>query len=284
MKDTLREQITPLSLTVITFFGLCALLFFSIHILNLLPSKEKIQIRIHPQDVIIGFTIYIKTAIDFAIFIGNVMRSNPGWKKRISIELGSAVGNAGGTLMILIVWNFFREVPLLMAVMIIIASLVLLRMAEESFEEFLYKNTLTHRFIQKPVLLLESQLDTINKLFKPVLGRFIPESSSSNTKVFSFWSLAAFSFSIPFILGLDDFAGYIPLFSIINVFGFAIGVFLGHMILNLGLFLSPKRTTALVQHPTVLIIGGVAFVIIAAWGFWEVAKIVQFVLTGISAH
>ena len=72
-----------------------------------------------------------------------------------------------------------------------------------------------------------------------------------------------------FILGLDDFAGYIPLFSIVNVFGFAVGVFLGHMILNIGLFISPKTTTALVRTPIVMIIGGVAFVGIAAWGIYE---------------
>lgn len=63
--------------------------------------------------------------------------------------------------------------------------------------------------------------------------------ASSFTK---FWPLFLFASSVPFILGLDDFAGYVPLFSVINVFGFAIGVFLGHMILNILLYISPERT------------------------------------------
>ena len=41
------------------------------------------------------------------------------------------------------------------------------------------------------------------------------------------------------MLGLDDFAGYVPLFNVVNVFGFAIGVFSGHMVLNAFLYVSP---------------------------------------------
>ena len=50
--------------------------------------------------------------------------------------------------------------------------------------------------------------------------------------------LLLFSFSVPFILGLDDFAGYVPLFNIINVFGFSLGVIGAHMLLNIALFIN----------------------------------------------
>jgi len=53
----------------------------------------------------------------------------------------------------------------------------------------------------------------------------------------AFLPLCVFSFTVPFILGLDDFAGYVPLFDLINVFGFAIGVFSGHMFLNIMLYI-----------------------------------------------
>lgn len=268
-----QEQIIPLLLTVVTFLALCLTLLIFIRILNLLPSKEKIQIRPAWQDIAVGLTIYLKTAIDFAIFIGNVMRSNPGWKKRVAIELGTAVGNAFGTLFILLVWNFFREVPLLMAIMIVVASLVLLRMAEESLEEFLRKRKSVTK-INKYVSFLAQQLIFINKFFRPFLGKLIPNMTITNIKPLAFWNLAVFSFTIPFILGLDDFAGYIPLFNVINVFGFAIGVFLGHMVLNLGLFISPKRTVALVRNQFVLIAGSLAFIGIAAWGFYEVTRLI----------
>ena len=87
------------------------------------------------------------------------------------------------------------------------------------------------------------------------------------------WGLLASSFTIPFILGLDDFAGYVPVFDIVNVFGFSIGVIVGHMILNIFLFISPKNTIKAVKNPVVSILGSVAFVALALWGFYEVYKI-----------
>lgn len=271
---TLKEQFIPLFLTALTFLVLCATLYAFIFLLNLFPSQQKIDLTLRKRDILVGLTIYLKTSIDFAIFIGNLMRTNPGWKKRISIEVGTALGNAGGTLIILLIWNFFREVPILMAVMIAIASLVLLRMAEESIEEFLETQNPDGK-IHKTTSFVSAQLRVFNKLFKPMLGKLIPNSSITNIKTLSVLNLAVFSFSIPFILGLDDFAGYIPLFSIINVFGFAVGVFLGHMILNLGLFLAPSKTVYLVKQPVILIVGGIAFLGIALWGFYETFHIIS---------
>lgn len=267
-RNVLKEQGIPLLLTILTFFAVSFALFIAILILNLFPTSEKILLHLRLGDILVGLTIYLKTSIDFAIFIGNLMKTNPGWKKRIAIEGGTAMGNAVGTLLILIIWTFFKEVPILMIIMIAIASLVLLRMAEESIGEFIETrkpNTRTHHVTS----LLHGQLGAINKIFKPVLGRLIPNAGVTNLRTLSFISLGIFSFTIPFILGLDDFAGYIPLFSIINVFGFCIGIFLGHMILNLSLFLSPSRTVQLVKMPIILLLGGVAFLGIGIWGFFE---------------
>lgn len=277
-KRLVKEQLLPLILTVATFLGLCILLWLYIKLLNFFPSREKIHIRLQPQDVLVGLTIYLKTSIDFAIFIGNLMSSNPGWRKRIAIELGTAIGNGAGTIVVLLLWNFFREVPALMAIMIFVASLVLLRMAEESIEEFLRQRKMLK--VRKPVLFVQNQISIVNALFKPFLKRLVPNISLNKVKVMPFGKLVMYSFTIPFILGLDDFAGYIPLFSVINVFGFAVGVFLGHMILNLGLFISPKKTVSIVKHPAVLIIGGLAFVGIAAWGLYEVYHLVSMIIGG----
>ncbi len=273
----LKEQGTPLVLTVLTFLGLCGLLYIFIHILNLLPTGTKIIPTLRTRDVVFGLIIYLKTSIDFAIFIGNLMRTNPGMKKRIAIELGTAAGNAAGTILILFIWNVFREVPLLMAVMIFVASLVLLRMSEESFEGLKGHYGPGHKF-HKPINFIQNQLMFVNRIFKPVLGRLIPNLSITNSRAMPFLSLVVFSITVPFILGLDDFAGYIPLFSVINVFGFAVGVFLGHMILNLGLFVSPKTTTKIVEGRIMLAVGGVAFVGIAVWGFYEALKLVSAML------
>ena len=85
--------------------------------------------------------------------------------------------------------------------------------------------------------------------------------------------LLLFSFSVPFILGLDDFAGYVPLFSIIKVFGFAIGVLLAHTLLNIALFLNPEFTIKIVKNQWVSFFGTLAFVGLALWGLLEVVKI-----------
>jgi len=268
----MREQGIPLILTFVTFLAISALIFLFVNLLNLFPAREKIIISLRPQDILIGLTIYLKTSIDFAIFIGNLMHTNPGVKKRIAIEIGTALGNAAGTFLVLIIWYFLKQVPLLLMIMIIIAALVLLRMAEESFEELLLKLN-SGRKIRKPVLFIEQQLSFINSVFKPILGKIIPDMSITNAKTMSFGTLILFSLTIPFILGLDDFAGYIPLFSIVNVVGFAIGVFFGHMILNAGLFIAPNITSKVVRTPVVLAIGGIAFVGIACFGFYEVVKL-----------
>ncbi len=274
MKLYYREQLFPIVLTVLTFIALCALLYVSILGLNLLPSQEKIQLIVHPQDILVGLTIYLKTSIDFAIFIGNLMRSNPGWKNRIAIEIGTAGGNALGTIVILVLWNFFREVPILMAIMILIASLVLLKMAEESLAELSHEGKSIPPFLSSQLTALQKLLNVPNRTFAPLLRFISPGASLTNMKSLPWGKLLLFSGSIPFILGLDDFAGYIPLFNIINVFGFAIGVFLGHMILNVALFISPQKTVKYVKNAWVLVIGGLAFVLIALWGFYEVFHLI----------
>lgn len=276
MNKILKEQGIPLILTFVTFIIITAVFYVSIFIINLFPTSQKIIPELRIQDVTVGLIIYLKTAIDFAIFIGNLMRTNPGVKKRIAIEIGTALGNGAGTLLILIIWNFFRQVPLLMAIMIILAALILLRMSEESFEEFAHEANNTQ--VKKISRFINLQLNFINNIFKPLLGKLIPDLSITNIEVKRFLPLLLFSLTIPFILGLDDFAGYIPLFSIINVFGFATGVFLGHMLLNAALFVSPNTTTKLVRSPAILLMGGTAFVGIAAWGFYEAAHLITSIL------
>ncbi len=268
MKKVIIQQFVPILLTVLTFLGLSTVLYGLLLLLNSLNLGTPIVMDFRRREVLVGIVIYLKTAVDFAIFIGNLMHSNPGWKKRIAIELGTALGNGIGTFLILIVWTVFKNVPLLMIAMIFIASVVLLRMAEESLEEFLkQKNSFIK--IKKSVGLLQSQLNFVNRIFRPILRFFVPNLNLTKTKKLSFMNLVVFSFTIPFVLGLDDFAGYIPLFTVINVFGFSIGVLLGHMLLTIGLFAFPKKTVELVKHPFVLIVGGIAFIGLGLYGFYE---------------
>ncbi len=268
MSQKFKTQFIPLFLTFITFVVLSILLYFFLSLLNIFPLKQKIQLVLRPFDIMVGMTIYLKTSIDFALFMGNLMHTNPGWKKRIAIEIGTALGNCLGTLLVLVIWFFFKEAPILMIIMIVLAALVLFEMAEEGFEKVLGKNNMVDTALHFPIFFLKK----INYLSNPLLNRILPEMGM-HAKKLSFSKLLFFSITVPFILGLDDFAGYIPLFSIVNVLSFVIGVFLAHMILNIGLFANPTITVRITKHPIIVIIGSIAFIGIGLWGLFEAIQI-----------
>ncbi len=249
-----------------------AMLHGEIVILNSL-GKEPILLKVLWPDVLVGLTIYLKTSIDFAIFIGHLMRTHPGMRGRIAIECGTALGNALGTIVILAIWNFFREVDWLLALMVFVASLVLLKLAQDGLEHAHTEDGHSSALFRRSVRWTEAILSRVNLLFTPFLSFLIPHATLNVRKRYGWWGLLFFSCTIPFILGLDDFAGYVPLFSVIHVYGFAIGVLAGHMILNICLFLSPDTTIRLVKQPVISFLGSLAFVGLAIWGMIETGHI-----------
>ncbi len=273
-KNTFRDQAIALFLTVTTCGALIALLWGEIHLLNTFTSDD-ISLSIHWSDVLIGMTIYLKTAIDFAIFIGRLMDKNKGLKGRIGIEIGTALGNAVGTMAILLIWTFFKEVTWLLAIMVFVAGLVLFRLAEDGLEHIDAQNPSYPKLFRRFILGFEGMLQKINRLFGPLLNKLIPSRSLKVEKSTTFKALLVVSFTVPFILGLDDFAGYVPLFNVVNVFGFSIGVFTGHMVLNILLYLSPKRTIAAVKNPIISFLGSIAFFGLAVWGIIEAIKLIM---------
>jgi len=129
------NKILPLILTIGVYASGVGMLFLEILVVNhFAGTRQPIRPTLHWPDVLVGITIYLKTSIDFAIFIGRLMHKYPRWKNRILIEIGTALGNIAGTLAILLLWDLFREVRVLMAIMIGVAALVLLRMAEEGLD------------------------------------------------------------------------------------------------------------------------------------------------------
>ena len=272
VKESAISQILPLVATVITAVALIFLIYLEIITLNKFTPTD-ILTRVQLSDVLVGLTIYLKTSVDFAIFIGNLMAAYPGWRNRISIEIGTAFGNALGTIIILAIWDFFKEVKVLLAIMIAVAALVLLKLAEESLIHVDDEEKGARLRLKAIANSIRNFLEPINKFFHGALRFIIPNLSMKPKLGLTFWGLLAVSFTIPFILGLDDFAGYVPVFNIVNVFGFSIGVILGHMILNVALFISPKNTIRIVKNPVVSVIGSIAFIGLAIWGFYEVYKI-----------
>lgn len=267
----LVRQGVPLALTVIIFAVLSVCIYFLVLFLNRFTGTD-IMTDIRWADVAVGLTIYLKTSVDFAIFIGNLMHSFPGWKNRIAIEIGTAIGNALGTMIILIIWNFFRDVQILLALMIFIAALVLLKLAQEGLEHT-HEGSRLPDWLTPAERILHGLLIRINTSTHHILKYIIPNLTMKSHKKLAFWGLFVTSFTVPFILGLDDFAGYVPLFNIVNVFGFSIGVLLGHTVLNALLFVSPRKTVMAVKNAVISFLGSVAFVALALWGFWEVGRV-----------
>lgn len=274
-RSPLSAQLIPLGLTGVVMAALLALLHGAITIFNLIPSSEKILLDIRWTDVLVGGTIYLKTSIDFAIFIGRLMAANPGWRNRIAIEIGTAAGNAFGTILVIGLWVLLKDIDLLLALMVFVASLVLFELAHGSLEHF--ANWQGQGGVKKILFyLMHGILDPTKRVIDPFLRRVMPDlgKAMKGQTVLPWWPLLVFAMSVPFILGLDDFAGYVPLFNVVNVYGFATGVIGAHTILNIALFLSPTKTIDIVKNEVVSFLGAVAFVGLGVYGLVETVKII----------
>jgi len=272
-ENLIKRQIIPITLAACVAVLLAFLLLGEIAILNRFTTAD-ISTRVRIGDIVLGMTIYLKTSIDFALFMGNLMKHNRGWKNRISIELGTALGNALGTGIVLAVWAFFKEVTWLLAIMIVVASLVLFKLAESGLEHTERDDRRWPRTVKLLVNGFEYFLDRLNRIIAPFIRYILPEFNMNAGARAGFWSLFGFAVSVPFFLGLDDFAGYVPIFSLVNVFGFSIGVFLAHALLNMFLYLSPERTVKVVKNPFISFFGSVIFVGLGIWGLIEAARLI----------
>lgn len=275
------QNIICIALAVVIFIVLCALYFGQINLLNYIgrfTGSENILTQIQVKDVLVGGSIYLKTAVDFAILIGLLMVKYPGFKNRIAIENGTSLGNALGTMAVLTIWFFFKEIKWLLALMVFVAALVLFELAKggiEHIDEAEHEGQNVPSWVKSCAKVIDTFLTKIMAVISPVLSKILPSLKFDETKKLTFWGLIGTSFTIPFILGLDDFAGYVPLFNVVNVFGFGIGVFLGHTILNILLFIDPNLTIKLVKNPIISLLGTIAFIGLALFGLYEVYNIVS---------
>jgi hypothetical protein len=258
-----KKQIVPIALALLSAAFLTGALFSILLFINHITSPNVIVLRIRITDVFVGLTIYMKTAIDFALFLGNLMYRHRGVKNRVAIEMGTAIGNGIGTIGILCIWLIFKTIPFFLFIMMIIASVVLLHMAEDGLSEYL----LTHS--SHILHMIFSCLNRINHIFSRMTRCATYKQSTKQLKQSTWLSLFLFSCTIPLLLGMDDFAGYIPLFSVINIFGFAVGVFIGHLLLTISLFAFPKGAIRVIRTPFVLLAGSFVFIYLAFLGVYE---------------
>jgi len=271
----LFEQAIPIVLAVAVFGALAVALFFSIRLLNFLPTGNPILLHLRWSDVAIGAIIYFKTSVDFAILIGFLMKANPGWKNRTAIEIGTAVGNGLGTILILCFWVLFKQLNILLAIMILLSALVLFEMAGSGLKHF---DSWRFSFGSKRKLfnLLKGILGSILNFTKPITSKILPDFSKTlqGDKTLKWTALLMFSLTTPFVLGLDDFAGYVPLFSLVNVFGFALGVMAAHTLLNIGLFANPDATIKFFKNQWIAFAGTIVFMGLAVFGIIEAVRLI----------
>ena len=264
-----KFQLIPIILSIVVFIILAFFVAIEVKLLNNFYPKNTINTNINISDILVGFGVYIKTSIDFTLFIGQLIEKNISLISRVAIEIGTALGNALGTMLILFVWVVFKEVPILLAIMTLMASLVLLELAESGLEHIEKTFPFIYHF-------LNLFFKKINIFYKPLVSFIIPNLSTNikNKKNLKLIPLFVFSLTIPFILGLDDFAGYISLFNTLNVLGFAIGVLLGHLTLNIALFANPYITLQIVKNKWISLLGTTVFIILAGVGIFDVLKII----------
>jgi hypothetical protein len=260
------SQIIPLTIAFLTGAIFFVLLLLNINLLNFIFPRDPVRIVFGITDLLLGFYLYLKTSIDFAVFIGSMMVSNPGWKNRVAVEWGTSLGNFVGTIAIIWIWVVFRATnPIFEAIIVIIASFILLELAAGSLSK-LNPRSLFYKTMTKILL--------IRKFTIPFVS-WMPDikGTMNGKKAPNFRALLLYSFTIPFVLGSDDFAGYISVFNVVNIFPFAVGVIAGHTLLLASIFAAPKTTEKIMAMPAFSGLAVVTFIAIFGFGFYEGIKI-----------
>jgi len=98
---------------------------------------------------------------------------------------------------------------------------------------------------------------------------WIPELSGPKVKKMNVIHLAKWSFILPFIIGLDDFIGYMGAMTIYNVFSLLFGIYLADIVIDIIIFVSPSFTKKLVESPSLSFVATYAFIYLAYKSFSE---------------
>jgi hypothetical protein len=180
------------------------------------------------------------------------------------MNIFTCVGCFVGVSLVLFLWGFAKESPLLILPILLFAGSVMIKLAHESTEYFESAKSF-------PVLIRNFTTSLLRMLNYPakLLTFWIPDISTPSVKPMSSFDLAKWSFFLPFIIGLDDLIGYMGAMTIYNVFGLLIGIYLADIIIDILIFVSPKFTKKLVQSPILSLIAAYAFIYLGWKSFSE---------------
>jgi len=228
-------------------------IFFITHLINPF-SSEKIAIQLHPIDVFVGFFLYFVTAVDYALIVGRMQIANPGGKARFVMNVCTCVGCFAGVSLVLFLWGFAKEIDWFIIVLLIFAGSVMIKLAYESLDYFAEAKS-----IWKPLRQVTVGGVTFLHNLTQGLTFWIPELGSPKVQKMSLLKLASWSFLLPFIIGLDDFVGYMGAMTIFNVFSLLIGIFFADVFIDVLIFTSPQITKRIVESAVLSFLASFAF-------------------------
>ncbi len=263
-KAKLINQLTPVvvCLVLFGFFMLSTYLFIEYAINP--NAQEKVQIQLNIKDIAVGFFLYFVTAVDYALIVGRMQVSNPGFRARLVMNIFTCVGCFVGVTLVLFLWGFAKEVPWLIIPILVFAGSVMVKLAYESADYFEHAT-------QIPFVVRKFTEIILRLLYYPtrIFTYWMPELGSPNVTKMSYWSLAKWSFFLPFIIGLDDLVGYMGAMTIYNAFGLLFGIYLADIFIDILIFVSPKITRKLVESAALSILAVYAFVYLAYKSYSE---------------
>ncbi len=98
---------------------------------------------------------------------------------------------------------------------------------------------------------------------------WIPELGSPKVKKMNLKTLTTWSFLLPFIIGLDDFVGYMGAMTIYNVFSLLVGIYFADILIDILIFVSPTFTKKMVESSILSILAAFAFIYLAYKSYSE---------------
>ncbi|MEI7578463.1 MAG: hypothetical protein WCJ58_00310 [bacterium] len=260
----LINQIFPVITCLILFI---VFMFFSIIFIKFLMNpfaSDPIELKLHFSSMAVGFFLYFVTAVDYALIVGRMQAANPGIKARFAMNVFTCIGCFIGVTVVLFLWGFAKEVSWLILPLLIFAGSVMIKLAYEG-RGYFEKSKSVPFFIRIPL----ARLLKIFFYFSKPLTFWIPELGSPNVQKMRIRNLAKWAFLLPFIIGLDDFVGYMGAMTIYNVFSLLFGIYLADIVIDLLIFISPKFTKKVVQSALLSLLAAFAFLYLAYKSYSE---------------
>lgn len=258
------KQFLPTFICFVMFFLFIGCSIFFIHDLINPFSAEPILFQFHLTDFLVGFFLYFVTAIDYALIVGRMQVNNPSISARVIMNIFTCLGCFFGVSLVLFLWGFAKEIDWLIIALLIFAGSVMVKLSFEGLDYF--RND---EHIWTPLRLLVVNSVTFLHTFTQGLTFWIPELGRPSVARTSLRELAKWSFVLPFIIGLDDFVGYMGAMTIYNVFSLLFGIYLADVLIDIMIFASPKTTKKLVENPVFSFFASLAFIYLMYKSFSE---------------